>query len=269
MNLTELLDRPIAYHRVFVTLTGSVKAAILLSQALYWQKRAKQDDGWWYKTAEEWQEETGLTRHELDTARRDCEKYLKTDLRDAPARMYWRVDEEELSNSLFAEKRQTGLTESDKQVSLKSASIKRNAETTTEINHNGDKSPNTPELSDMPIEWQIGANVEKIIQPDQTHARRVDFANLVALYSGNTSVAFGIAMAFQDTRGIVLPESKVKGQRKAIKEMLEMGVTAENVRRATLQLMEKKMTVSDLFSVAKTAIDLANKPMPKQEGYYL
>lgn len=145
-NVTELLDRPIAYHRVFVTLTGSVKAAILLSQAMYWQKRAKRNDGWWYKTAEEWEEETGLSRRELETARRDCEKYLKTDLRDSPARLYWKVDEEVLSKDLiqFGGKRQTeiggnvetSLAESAKPVSTKTPNINRNAETTTETTTN-------------------------------------------------------------------------------------------------------------------------------------
>lgn len=139
MKLTDLLDRPIAYHRVFVTLTGSVKAAIMLSQAMYWQKRAKQGDGWWYKTAEEWQEETGLSRHEQDTARKACEKYLKTDLRDVPARTYWRVDEEVLSADLFAEKRQSSLAESGKLDSRKAANINKYAETTTENTTDGEK----------------------------------------------------------------------------------------------------------------------------------
>src|ERR1022692_3111078 len=101
MNLTELLDRPIAYHRCFVTLTGSVKGAIMLSQAFYWQARAKQDDGWWYKTAEEWTEETGLTQHEQRSARRDCAKWLLSDLRGVPATLYWKLDEDALMSDLL------------------------------------------------------------------------------------------------------------------------------------------------------------------------
>ena len=142
-NITDLLDRPIAYHRIFVALTGSVKAAILLSQAIYWQKRSRHKDGWWYKTVEEWGDETGLSRRELDTARRDCEKYLKTDLRDSPARLYLKVDEETLSNDLvqFGGKRQTeiggnvqsSLAENAKPDWRKTPNINRNAETTTEI----------------------------------------------------------------------------------------------------------------------------------------
>lgn len=132
MKLAEILDRPIAYHRVFVTLTGSVKAAIMLSQAMYWQKRAKQKDGWWYKTADEWQEETGLTRHEQDKARKDCEKYLKCDLRGVPARNYWKVDEEAILADLFSGNGQSSLPESGKQDFDFPENINRNAETTTE-----------------------------------------------------------------------------------------------------------------------------------------
>jgi hypothetical protein len=120
---------------------------------------------------------------------------------------------------------------------------------------------------ELPIEWQIAGKVEKVVMPDETHAKRMDFANLVAIGTRNPSVAYAIAMAFQVARNIILPESKVKGQRKAVKEMLEMGVQGIHVRDATRQLMEKNMTVTDLFSVSKTAIDLANKPAepPKTE----
>lgn len=134
MQIYELLDRPIAYHRIFVDLTGSVKAAVLLSQALYWQKRARQADGWWYKTAEEWQEETGLSKREQDTARKECAKYLQTDLRGVPATLYWKVNEEDLTKALiqFSGKRETGLDESAKQESTKARNTNRNAETTAQ-----------------------------------------------------------------------------------------------------------------------------------------
>src|SRR3990167_11550865 len=147
MNITDLLDRPIAYHRVFVTLTGSVKAAILLSQAVYWQKRAKQKDGWWYKSAKEWEDETGLTRHELDKAKKDCEKYLKTDLRGVPATVHWKVEDDRLMADLLAENRQSSLTESGKldvrkpanKIATNWQTLKESettTETTPEINYN-------------------------------------------------------------------------------------------------------------------------------------
>lgn len=151
MSILDILDRPIAYHRVFVTLTGSVKGAVLLSQAVYWQKRAKQADGWWYKTAEEWQEETGLTRHEQDKARKDCEKYLKSDLRGVPATNYWKVDEDALSADLLAGKQQASLPENGKQDFRFSENIKRNTETTTETTHAKGKKM---KLEPLAQEWE-------------------------------------------------------------------------------------------------------------------
>ena len=70
MSILDALDRPIAFHRVFVELTGSVNAALMLSQAAYWSKRTTLADGWFYKTQEEWTEETGLTRYEQEGARK-------------------------------------------------------------------------------------------------------------------------------------------------------------------------------------------------------
>lgn len=70
MNLLKLLDRPITFHRCFVDLTGSINAALMLSQAVYWTNRLPEDrEGWFHKTQEEWEEETGLTRREHDKAR--------------------------------------------------------------------------------------------------------------------------------------------------------------------------------------------------------
>jgi hypothetical protein len=101
-QLLDELDRPIAFRRALVDLTGSVQSALMLSQAIYWQERVPRNDGWWYKSIDEWQEETGLNRRRLETARKKNRKYLSSDLRDIPARLYWRVDNEALRADLFA-----------------------------------------------------------------------------------------------------------------------------------------------------------------------
>lgn len=63
---------PIAYYPIFAHKLGSVKAAILLSQLLYWTPRAVNRrtvaNGWIWKSAREWWAETGLRRRELETA---------------------------------------------------------------------------------------------------------------------------------------------------------------------------------------------------------
>ena len=71
-QLLDLLDRPIAFHRAFVSLGAGVSGALILSQAIYWAKRAP--TGWFWKTMEEWEAETGLTRTEQETARRKLRK---------------------------------------------------------------------------------------------------------------------------------------------------------------------------------------------------
>lgn len=68
-GLSELLDRPIAFHRAFVRVGGGVHGALMLSQALYWMRRASDSGGWFYKTRGDWEDETGLTRREQETAR--------------------------------------------------------------------------------------------------------------------------------------------------------------------------------------------------------
>jgi hypothetical protein len=71
-----LMKRPIAFQRIFKTITGTTNAALFLSQAWYWKDRASitinKKSGWFYKTAQEWEEETGLTRREQENARRIC-----------------------------------------------------------------------------------------------------------------------------------------------------------------------------------------------------
>ena len=113
--IIDLLDRPIAYHRCFVTLTGSVTAAVLLSQAVYWSRRTGAgNDGWFWKTSADWEEETGLTRREQDTARGILRElgFWEEEKRGIPARLWFRLDQEQLEQLLTSEK--TSLAESAK-----------------------------------------------------------------------------------------------------------------------------------------------------------
>lgn len=68
-ELTEFFDLPIVFHRSFVSF-GGVTGALLLSQMCYWSKRTQHPESWFWKTQEQWQDETGLTRYEQETARK-------------------------------------------------------------------------------------------------------------------------------------------------------------------------------------------------------
>ena len=99
-EIRTLLQRPIAFQRSFAWLTGDVKAALLLSQAFYWQDRCERD--FFYKTAQEWTEETGLSYEEQSHARGILRrhKFWREEKRGIPCRLHYSVDFEELAASL-------------------------------------------------------------------------------------------------------------------------------------------------------------------------
>jgi hypothetical protein len=138
---------------------------------------------------------------------------------------------------------------------------------------NNNESGNDTDLTDigdgppLPLDWQIGMGVETISLPDEKEARMKDVANLIATGTGATSTQYySIALAFMKSRQIVIPPSKVKGQRKAIREMIDSGVMPSHVEEAVQKLVKDKLTVSDLFSVSKTAISMAN-PAPDESAF--
>ena len=93
---------PIAFHRVFVTLTGSVTAALMLSQAIYWTRRTDDADGWFWKTQSGWEKETGLTRYEQESARERLRAlgFWEEKHREMPSKLFFRVDESALNEAL-------------------------------------------------------------------------------------------------------------------------------------------------------------------------
>ena len=105
--LQRLLDRPIAFHRCFVRLGIGITGAVMLSQAVYWSSRTGDSEGWFFKTIGEWEEETGLTRREQETARKNLKGILDSELRGIPARLYFRINwlalEKSLNNDSLAD----------------------------------------------------------------------------------------------------------------------------------------------------------------------
>lgn len=98
--LHSLLARPIAFHRVFVTVAGGILPGLMLSQAFYWHPRGSAEDNWFYKTQPEWEAETGMTRWEQETARKKLREVVAPSgvhlwgeqRRGVPAKLFYRVD---------------------------------------------------------------------------------------------------------------------------------------------------------------------------------
>ncbi len=141
MNILPLLDRPIAFQRSFIRLEMGVTAALFLSQLTYWTNRTT-DDGWVYKTRDEWEEETGLSRYEQEGARKKLRGLgiLLERKQGLPAGLYYKIDNDVLCQLLTsaykdAEKPHTGEGKTTRPVRGKPTNIltENTTESTTEI----------------------------------------------------------------------------------------------------------------------------------------
>lgn len=95
--LTEFLDRPVAYHPILAKALGSVPAAVILSQGVYWWKIArKEGKEWFWVTADEWYNQTGVSEESQLTARRILKQsgFWEEKLIGLPAKMHYRIDVE-------------------------------------------------------------------------------------------------------------------------------------------------------------------------------
>ena len=102
MNL--LADRPIAYHPDIARVAGGVKAGIFLSQLLYWSDKGKRGDGYIWKTQEELEDETALTRREQESARKILKSkgLIDEKLQGIPAKLYYKINTDILYDLLDA-----------------------------------------------------------------------------------------------------------------------------------------------------------------------
>ncbi len=68
--LLTILDQPIVFHKVYKKITGSVTAALMLSYAAQVTDEIEPASGGWFtQSATTWEENTGLTDREQNTAR--------------------------------------------------------------------------------------------------------------------------------------------------------------------------------------------------------
>src|SRR5262245_57918553 len=96
-----LLGRHIAFHRRLVDFTESVKAALFLSQTIYWTRHGRDiaaTDGWFLKTARQWEMETGLSAKEQGSAREClCDLAILQERRvGIPAKLHFRLQVDQL-----------------------------------------------------------------------------------------------------------------------------------------------------------------------------
>ena len=100
-------DYVVYYPRV-AEVCGNIKSAILLSQALGWTsgylRQNPGREGWFWKTREEWFQETGLSRWEQESARERLRELgvLEEKRMGAPPKLFFRVNLDALGRLLSA-----------------------------------------------------------------------------------------------------------------------------------------------------------------------
>lgn len=99
-----LVSPPVAYQRIFVDLTGSVTAALLLSACMQEHEVRTAVDGWYSASAEQIERATGLSRKEQSTARRVLrEQGLMHERRVGyPAEFQVRIDYDAITRCLLS-----------------------------------------------------------------------------------------------------------------------------------------------------------------------
>lgn len=68
------LGNPIAYYSTLARIPGGVEDSLFVSQFFYWYDKGHNPEAWIYKTQDEISEETGLTRRNQETARKQLRK---------------------------------------------------------------------------------------------------------------------------------------------------------------------------------------------------
>ena len=160
-ELSRVLQRPIAFHRIFSDIGGGALNGLFLSQAFYWTKITKDPDGFFWKTQEEWEEETGITRYEQETIRRSLRSrgIIEEEKRGIPCKIYFRINKHNLLELLDKATTTGGSSQVCGNSQVKSA-------TTKAIKNKGDELPFPLE---EPLQTSLGEyhNQESAITTDK------------------------------------------------------------------------------------------------------
>ena len=90
-------DKPIIIYPCMVKMLGGRSVAIFFNQMLYWTDKGR-DPEWIYKTIQEAEEETTLTRKAQDRAIKKLKALglLETKLKGVPPKRYFKINNEKL-----------------------------------------------------------------------------------------------------------------------------------------------------------------------------
>lgn len=123
---TLLTGRTIAFNVKLVWITGSVNAALLLSQLCYWSDKSDTRN-LFYKTINEIEDEIGLSRHEQDAAIKILlqKSFIGLDKRGVPPKRYFSIYWEAIEKALrIAENTRPVQIAENRQINLRKQNAK-------------------------------------------------------------------------------------------------------------------------------------------------
>jgi len=96
--LDALSRRTVAYHPDLATALGSIPAAIILGQLLYWHGKQADPDGWIMKTAKELEAETAVTERQQENVRQILVSAgaVQFERRATPAMPFYRINHDRI-----------------------------------------------------------------------------------------------------------------------------------------------------------------------------
>ena len=141
--LINLNQRPIAVYPIYIKLTGSVNAGLLLSQIMYWYGAMKGRT--FYKSDAEIMEETMLSVNELRHAKLRLKQmsFIKISLHGIPAKTHYTIDDK----LLISEINKCGLVESTKLNKSKPLNYNSDFNETNTENTTENTTKNTSDIS--------------------------------------------------------------------------------------------------------------------------
>lgn len=97
-------ERAVLYHPGLIRLLGSVSAAQMLGQLLYWNGLGANPE-WLYKTIEEFEQETGLSKHKQYSAQKLLTRlgYIEVRYKGIPRTRQMRVMVDKLEENILSQ----------------------------------------------------------------------------------------------------------------------------------------------------------------------
>ena len=207
--------------RPYIDLTGGdIEAALFLSQCVYWSDKGGNAAGFW-KSANEWHAEIGLTYYKLKRATAVCAKWVSTRLKRANGAptIHYKVDLEVLADDLTAILEKSDFQEtskSDFQETLKS-DIQETSKSLTETTHKpqtettevnaprkrgrAPRQPATPKERDARLDAPI---IKAILEIDRRYPAKTSWDSIIGLFPAEIDV--------ERLRRVVLAWRSVQGR---------------------------------------------------------